>query len=366
VTDHLDEVRALLPGVRLDAVETLGGGARSQVRRVHARFPDGTDSSVIVKQFLTAGEGWAREAAGLTILPPDAPAARLLAGGAAPPVVVTVDLGRGRTVADALLGDDPAAATEAVLLWAEAIARLHRGTLDRRAAFRAALDERAGDLPIADHAMPAGVDEAARLLETRCVELGVGIPSGAMAALRELPRTLAADGPSALSPSDACPDNNVRTPDGTLALIDFEGAQWRHVAWDLAYLTVPWPSCWCSWRMPGEVAERAIERYRSALEDVLPYVRTPAFRRDLGAAALGWALLSTTWFLPSALGADPPPEDPAKRTPTRRAMILHRLDGARRNETLPVLAELARRLRETLVGRWGEVPLSYAPAFESD
>jgi hypothetical protein len=363
--DDLDDARLLLPGVRLDAVATLGGGERSQVRRVRARFADGTESSVIVKQFLTAGESWAREAAALAVLPDGAPAARLLAEGAAPPIVVTADLGAGPNVADALLGSDADAATEAVLGWAEAIARLHRGTLERRAAFRAALDERGGELPIAEHAMPAAVDEASGLLEARCVELGVVIPSGAMSALRDVPRTLAAGGPSALSPSDACPDNNVPTPGG-LALVDFEGAQWRHVAWDVAYLTVPWPSCWCSWRMPGEVSERAIERYRSSLEDVLPYVRTPAFRRDLATAGLAWDLLSTAWFLPAALADDPPPADPAKRTPTRRAMILHRLGGARRNETVPVLAELARRLREALVERWGDVPLSYARAFDPE
>ena len=40
-----------------------------------------------------------------------------------------------------------------------------------------------------------------------------------------------------------------------VVLVDFEGAEWRHVAWDVAYLRVPWPTCWCSWRMPDAVAE---------------------------------------------------------------------------------------------------------------
>ena len=80
----------------------------------------------------------------------------------------------------------------------------------------------------------------------------------------------------------------------------------------------------------------------------------------------GWRgkYVSTSLVLPNALGDDPPADDPSKPTPTRRAMILHRLDGARRSTDLPALAELAERLRAYLVGRWGEVPLAFAPAFE--
>jgi hypothetical protein len=35
---------------------------------------------------------------------------------------------------------------------------------------------------------------------------------------------------------------NVRRDD-EVVLVDFEEAQWRHVAWDVAYLSVPWRSC---------------------------------------------------------------------------------------------------------------------------
>src|SRR5664279_1384686 len=168
--------------------------------------------------------------------------------------------------------------------------------------------------------MSSDFDDAVRLLEDQCLRLDVPVPAGAMTDLRELPRRLNGSGAAAISPADACPDNNVRVGD-RLHLVDFEGAQWRHVAWDVAYLSVPWPSCWCSWRLPGELAERAIERYRATIERDLPYVRTPDFRRDIAAAAVGWALVSTSWFLSEALADDPPPSDPGKLTPTRRAMI---------------------------------------------
>lgn len=360
--DGLDGVRALLPGVRLDPRAVLVGSERCEVRRVHARWPDGGETTVIVKRYLMAGEGWAREAAALAVLPAELAAPRLVAEGAAPPVVVMSDVGAAPSVAEALLGDDPGVATDAVLDWARAMADLHGATLGLRSAFRAQLGLRAGDLPISEHVMSNVLSEAARLLDARCSELGITVPPGALRELRALTLTLSPDGAAALSPSDACPDDNVRTSSGVV-LVDYEGAQWRHVAWDVAYLTAPWPSCWCSWRMPADVSERAVERYRAGIEDRLPYVRTPQFRSDVGAASVGWALVSAASLLPRALGADPPPEDRRKLTPSRRAMILHRLDAARRNTELAPLAELAGRLRDTLLGLWGEVPLAYAPAF---
>jgi hypothetical protein len=359
--DGLDGARALLPGVRLEHLETLGGSDRSVVRRVSAQ-----PGTLIVKTFTDPGEGWVRESAALSVLPPAAPAPRLVAAGDAPPIVVMSDVGAGGSVAEALLGADPAVAADAVVSWATAIASLHRATAGVRGAFRAALETRAasraraGEPPVPESAMPALLDDAARAIVRHCAELAIDIPAGALDQLRGLAVRLGGDGPAALTPADACPDNNVRSGDG-LMLLDFEGAQWCHVAWDVAYLIVPWPSCWCCWRIPADVAERGIEAYVAA--SGLPYAGTPEFRRDVAAAAAGWALASVCWFLPRALTPEPPVADPDRPAPSRRAAILHRLDGVRRRAELSALAELAGRLRETLVGRWGEVPLDYAPAF---
>lgn len=364
MADPLAELRPLLPGAALAELGVLGGSHRSEVRRVRASWPD-RETTVIAKRFGSAGEGWVRECAALSILPEGAPAPRPVAECAEPAIVVMSDLGSGPAVSDALLADDPVHAAEAVQLWAQTVGELHRATLELRERFHAALGLRSGDIPVADHTVSTDIDEATLALEQWCIRLDVGVPPHALSQLRELPRRLGPGGPAALSPSDACPDNNIRVDDG-LVLLDFEGAQWRHVAWDVAYLTVPWPSCWCSWRLPGDVVERAVERYRAAVADVLPYVRTTQFRDDVAAAAVGWSLMSTTWFLQRALADDPPSLHIEHPVPTRRAMILHRLDGARRNTALPELAALAGRLRERLVDRWGEVPLGFAPAFEDD
>ena len=96
------------------------------------------------------------------------------------------------------------------------------------------------------------------------------MPAGLAEELDELNRRLAEPGHSALSPCDACPDNNVRSDSGELSLVDFEGAAFRHVAWDVAYLTVPWPSCWCCWRIPRHLTSAAVDRYCTIMRPALP------------------------------------------------------------------------------------------------
>jgi hypothetical protein len=286
---------------------------------------------------------------------------RLEVAGPAPPVLITDDLGEGTSVADVLIGDDPEAAEAALAGWAATLAALHVATRGSRAAFRAALAERQGELPVGESRLAADLDDAVRVLDRACASLGVRTPGGALDELRGLADRLGGAGLAALTPADACPDNNVRTAEG-LALVDFEGAQWRHVVWDVAYLYVPWPTCWCAWRIPEPVAERAVTAYRRAAAGILADDDT--FALDLEAAVVGWALLSTSIFIDNALGSDPP-LNPDRPTPTRRAMILHRLDRAARTTELALAAELAAGLAAGLRARWGDVPLALAPAFRA-
>ncbi|MDQ2749540.1 MAG: hypothetical protein M3Y44_08440 [Actinomycetota bacterium] len=359
--DALAVAAAMLPDLRLEPLESLRGGTRTEVRRLVGHGVAGP-IRLVVKAFPSYGEGWAREAAALSVLEGSGLAPRLVAVSDDAPVVVMTDEGAGPSLADRLLGDDPAVATAGTVDWAAAIARLHRATLGLRERFAAALEQRAGDLPIATHTMPVVLAEAAAIIEARCHELGVAVEPGAMDALRGLAELLPDAEHAALSPTDACPDNNVDAG-GRLVLLDFEGAEFRHVAWDVAYLFLPWPSCWCSWQLPRRVSGHAREHYREGMADAMPYVSTDQFLRDVDLACMGWAFVSTAWFLPRALADDPPPADPREVRPSRRAMILHRLAGAADSAELPVLAALAAGLRRALVLRWGEVPLDYAPAF---
>jgi hypothetical protein len=354
VEDGLDAVRALVPGVPLESVEVLGGSDRSRVRRVRAG-----SRTLIVKEFTGSDEGWVRESAALSVLPSGAPAPRFVAAGRVPPMVVMSDVGPGDSVAEALLGPDPAVAADAVMAWVTALAVLHRATTGSREAFRDALHARAGQLPVPDSTMSVDLEKAAGSVARHCADLGVDAPAQAWEELRALATRLDSGAHAALTPADACPDNNVRTGDG-LVLIDFEDAQWRHVAWDVAYLIVPWPSCWCAWRIPAVIGQRAIDAYQA-----LSGVDGAQLRRDVDAAVVGWAFLSLGYFLPRALRENSPLAQPDKPAPTRRAVILHRLDQACRSVDTPALAELAARLHHALTTRWGDLPLPYAPAFDT-
>jgi hypothetical protein len=184
--------------------------------------------------------------------------------------------------------------------------------------------------------------------------------------LGELNRRLTEAGHSALSPCDACPDNNVRSDSGELSLVDFEGAAFRHVAWDVAYLTVPWPSCWCCWRIPQHLTGAAVDRYRSIMRPALPWAGSDSFWRALDRATTGWAVISAGWFLPRALDGDPPPADDRTITPPRRSFLLHRLAQAipaAENDDLPAVTSTLRELHARLLQLWGSQPLALAPAF---
>jgi len=358
----LPALQALLPDVQLSKPRPLGGNERTQVLRIAADYPDGNRGSLIAKRY-SAGEAWVRELAALSVLPSAVSAPRVVAAQNAPPVLILSDLGEGPSVASALIGRDPAAAGQAVCAWAQAMARMHGATVGLRADFRTAIEARQGDLPVQDAPFGNDIEDAVRGLDRACTALEVRIPPGATDELHGLAKRLGASGLGALTPADACPDNNVLTNEG-LALLDFEGAQWRHIAWDVAYLRVPWPSCWCSWRMPTDVSARAFDAYRDAATPLIPAVADAQFARDVSAAAVGWALITTTWFLDNALGSDPV-LNPDKPTPTRRAMITHRLASAARSTELPALAELSAVIGAALAKRWGDVPLAFAPAFQT-
>jgi hypothetical protein len=324
-------LREVWPQVTLRADRPLEGSDRASV--VRALAEGGAAGSVIVK---VHREPQVREPAALQAL------GLLLAASTQPPGVVMTDLGSGGSLADALLGDDPEAAREGVVSWAAAMQRLGQTATGD---FTRALEQHATrlgqDVPVLND-MPAALARAAELLVVQLPRLGVTPSAAALDELREVDAALTQR--LALTPSDACPDNNVRTPDG-LVLLDFEGAQVRPVAWDAAYLRVPWPSCWCSWLLPADVAGDGLRAF--GYDD----------RADLDRASLGWALLSSAWFLDRALGED----HTHPGTPTRRAMLRHRLAAGA--DDLPHLTDLAAEVRAATFSAWGSVPLELAPAF---
>ena len=360
--------RALLPGVRLDEADMLGGSDRSVVRRVRAHYPGGDEPSLIVKSFATPGEWWAREAAALSIVSSDAPTAHVVAESADPPVVVMTDIGTGPSVADALLGADPEAGAAAVLMWAEALAALHGSTLgSRETCPRCHSGQRSGETLLGESRMSLTKStRPSSSSRTSCSRLDVRVPSHAFGELREIPRTA-----------------HRRRPRRAVA------GRYLSRQQRTRRRQTPAPRL----RRCGAVAARGVGRRVPdrpvALVLVLvadaarrtPNSRWSEYRATIEARPGRTCVLPTsamTSLAPRSPGCSSrrrgcyrrrsqttlPPADPSKLTPSRRAMILHRLNRARDSDDLPAIAELADTLRATLVERWGEVPLAYAPAFE--
>ena len=336
----------------------LGGSDRSGVHRA----ADG-DGTVVVKSYAGGSLGsWARERVGLSVAGSVGVAPRLLATAADPPLVVMEDLGTASDVAQHLLGSDPLAADDALLAWARSLGTLHARTHADRAAIATAFAEAEGavlDEPVDRfHAGVAGsTDQATRDWATDAEALGIDGPPDVDA----LAAVLADTEHHALSPADVCPDNNLLLPDGC-RLIDFEWAEVRHPAWDAAYLAVPWPTCWCSWRIPTAVADGAVARYRERVAPTVPYVASEAFGTDLDLATLGWCLMTASWSVHSALEEDEVPLE----GPSTRPRMLHRLWLAAHQSGPPPLTSYARDLYRVLARRWGEPTLVLAPAFRDE
>ncbi|MFC5179226.1 hypothetical protein [Nocardioides taihuensis] len=336
----LEAAAAALGVPSLSVVDTLGGSARSEVWRVSA--PDLPRGTAIVKHHLQPERRtWVRESAGLAAAA-GTRTPRLLAVVDDPAVVVMSDLGDGPNLADLLLGTDPRAAADGVRDWAEAVALVQEETVGRVGDFAAAL----GDL--AAHSTMAEIDALPATLEETAARHALPWSDRVTAALGEHAAPL--DDPAAqrFSPGDTCPDNNVRTPAG-LHLIDLEFAEVRHRAWEAAYLRVPWPTCWCAWAIPDEVALTAAAPFEASADDV-------------DRATLLWCLLSVSWFLAGALDPTSVNSD-TERRPGRWTLVLSRLDLAARLPGPAALTSWAAALRDELAARWGEHPLVLAPAF---
>jgi len=353
-------VQRLLPGSEIRAVDRLQSSERTVVDRVRlARSGANVPEKVIMKRFVQLA-GFATEAGALSVLPAGAPAPQLLAEDPIERVILMTDVGSGPSLADALLGESTDVAGVALCAWAETMAEIHRATSMLGGSFRAAVVERGGN---EEQVEPMG----RWLVATPSVieKSGLAVPSELQEELTAIAAMLDDPAWGAMSQGDACPDNNIITPAG-LHLVDFEGAVFRHVAWDLAYLRVPWPSCWCAWDLPAASAEAATAHYLRALSDRPARADPSTLENAVEVATCAFALIAAAWFLSSALQRDDTLGTPDLPAPSRRAAVLHRFALAA--DTAGSLgyqttATAARSWVDTLRQRWGPRTLPTSPAF---
>ncbi len=343
-------------GRELHDLGGLGGSDRSHVHRAS----DGSDTFVVKGYGGGSLASWARESVGLGVAGELGVAPRLLATTGDPALVVMEDLGSAPSVADHLLGSDSHRADDALLAWARALGMLHARTHDDRTSLSTAFSDAEGavvDEPVDRfHAGVAGsAEQATRDWAATAVALGIADPPDVAA----LAAPLESDEHHVLSPADTCPDNNLLTDDGC-RLIDFEWAEVRHPAWDAAYLSVPWPTCWCSWRIPEATADRALEVYRETAAEGIAYVATDDFEADVATARACWALVTVAWSLSTALRED---EVPHPASPGIRPRMQHRLALVAESGTSA--ATFAAQVLEHTRREWGDLALPLAPAYRS-
>ncbi|KQR11714.1 phosphotransferase [Cellulomonas sp. Leaf334] len=338
-------------GVPVTDPRPLGGSTRSLVLRcttptgsvVVKKYPDGTVAAFV------------REVAGLEALDhtPD-----LLAADREHGLLVLSDLGTGPTLADLLLGADPAAAWAGAVEWVDALA----DTLGRSRgrAFEV-------DLP-ADEPSAAARTGARMLLDDV-----LGLPADpVLDAELDLLSTLDHRDPASdvVSPTDTCPDNAIRTPDGW-RFVDLEGATVHHPAYDAAYAAMPFSTCWCVFDPPPGFTDQLLDRFTTTLGTHLPdVVREPAWTRSVDLASAAWILAMTGWLLFGADENRPRVGPEGVPSPSYRQLLTTRWrwGSVRLRSTLPAVAGLLGSAAAWADDEWGASAAPVGPyrAFADD
>ncbi|WP_147067811.1 hypothetical protein [Terrabacter aerolatus] len=352
-------VAADLVGAPLRVVGAPFPGSR---RTLVVRVLDGAGRSFVVKRYVTdeGREAYAREASALAAMTGFAQTPTLVAESTDPRLVVMGDLGDGGHLADALLGDDADRAVTTLSGWASAVAGLHTEGRRVRDTFEAGVRSRSSE-PVELDYLPGQLAEAVPAWARLAAALDVTAPAGVFDVLATVPDRFRVDA-SSLSAADMCPDNNL-VRDAGLVLLDFEFALWRPIAWDAAYLRVPWPTCWCAWSLEAAAAELALGRWREAVAVEWPATLGADFDHDLDLATEAWAWLAGSWCLTGLVDEEPARVNPVKPMPRMPDPVLRFLRTAAAGRALPELAEMALRLSRAVETTYaaGDVPL--APAF---
>ncbi|HEV2758798.1 MAG TPA: hypothetical protein VGV86_04450 [Acidimicrobiales bacterium] len=318
----------------VDLVDDLTFSDKAQVGRLRMR-----DGATVVAKRPVDSAAFGRELQALQVLP-EAVRPDLVAVG--DDILVLQDLGPGPSLADLLLGRDPAAAETALMTWAVTLGQALHATLRH-------------GTPEEPEGLDEGLDEMRQLARA----LDVPVPVGVDDDVASIASLLARPGPwVAFCPSDTCPDNNRVLPDGSVRLFDFEGAGWRHAAVEAAYCRAPFCTCWCMARLPEGMVGRMEAAFLGALAPIDP----KGFAEVVTPAAVYYTLVQFHWFRRFLLDERPlPPQAPSTG---RQNVYVRLLAVAAEREKLPALAEAAERLATVIVRRWPDAAaMPLYPAF---
>lgn len=261
----------------------LGGSARSKVLRFPVlEGPASAPTSVIVKQANTdtfdpetansAAWMFFNDWASLQFLSqiemPTPLAPTFYGGDRQAGLFVMEDLGQGTRLDHLLLGNNAEAAEAGLLTYAEMHGRLHAQTLGRQAEHLSIREALGPATPLDEYYTYSWLVPSLHAI-TEMLELEVA-PAGVDAELASLAAVLNKPGPFlTFIQADAAPDNILH--DGTnWRLIDFEGGRHTHALLEGVYCRMPFPTCWCVYRLPDHIMQRAETAYRTELARECP------------------------------------------------------------------------------------------------
>lgn len=318
----------------VDLVDDLTFSDKAQVARLRTM----TGATVVAKRPVDRA-AFGRELEALRVLP-EAVRPGLVAAG--DDILVLQDLGPGPSLADLLLGGDPASAETALITWARTLGEALHATMRH-------------GTPPEPEGLEAGLDEMRQLAWA----LNVPVPASVDEDVASIASMLARPGPwVAFCPSDTCPDNNRVLPDGSVRLFDFEGAGWRHAAVEAAYCRAPFCTCWCMARLPDGM----VGRMEAAFLDALAPTDPTHFAEVVTPAAVHYTLVQFRWFRGFVLdGRAVPPRAPSTG---RQNVYMRLLAVAAERENLPALGEIAQGLATAVLRRWPDAAaMPLYPAF---
>lgn len=334
-----------------DAVEQVGAPLPTSARNRVVRLRTSAGRTVIAKHYLDdSTDGRWRELAALRTLGDTDSAPHLLA--ASDDVAILEDLGEHPHLASWLLADDADLGAEKLHAWARALGTFHRDGLAAADAFEHEFRSHTGS---SSDYMTEQLEESAHEWAQLAGRLGVEL-HGDFEELAQVPRRFRTP-LLTVSPGDACPDNNVDVSD-TVRLIDLEFASVRHAAWDVAYLVVPWPTCWCAWTLPDPTVGDALTAWCTGAG--VP--ESADLVHDLELAAHAWHWLSAGWLLTGLL-AQTYGARPDRPSPRAQDRIARSLEVLAASEVFPDLTDDATELLLGLRRIYDVEPLPPMPAF---
>jgi hypothetical protein len=267
------------------------------------------------------------------------------------------DLGQGESLADRLTGRDPKATTAALFAYARSLGELHAATQHQDARWLELRQKLGGTAAL--RAISDSWQKDVSAFSALCERHEVGLPTGFDLEMARIGNILEQPGKYLVfSPTDCCPDNHYLRGERVI-FFDCEGATTRHALLDVAYLLAPFPTCWCTSRLPAGLAEHLIAAYQEY------FPGGADFDEQLTLALASWTISTLTWDW----AGNWEEQDHTWGLVTLRQRHLHRLENLLARENLkgllPSLNEVTQGLHGVLKSRWTDLePMPLYTAFQ--